>query len=267
MNVFRVLTILTAVALVVGCARIPISGRKQVNLLPESQMIGMSQQAYTDFLTTSQVVQSTDRDAEMVNNVGMKIAAAVEEYLAKNGQSKRVDGFNWEFKLVDDPTVNAWCMPGGKVVFYTGILPICQDEKGLAVVMGHEIAHAVARHGNERMSQQLLIQAGGVTLATLMSEKPEAAQNLFLTSYGIGSQLGSLSFSRQHESESDQLGLVFMAMAGYNPQEAPLFWERMAASGGAQPPEFLSTHPNHDTRINDLNAFMPEAMKYYNPVN
>lgn len=267
MKVYRVLTILAIVAFVVGCSKIPISGRRQVNLVPESQMIGMSQQAYTDFLSASAMVESTDRDAEMVHNVGMKIAAAVEEYLAKHGQSKRVEGFEWEFNLVDDPTVNAWCMPGGKVVFYTGILPVCQDEKGLAVVMGHEIAHAVARHGNERMSQQLAIQAGGATLAAMLSEKPAAAQNLFLTSYGIGSQLGSLSFSRQHESESDQLGLVFMAMAGFNPEEAPLFWERMAANGGEQPPEFMSTHPNHDTRISDLNAFMPEAMKYYTPGN
>ncbi|MDG1261703.1 MAG: M48 family metallopeptidase [Flavobacteriales bacterium] len=267
MKTTRVLFFLTLVAVVIGCSRIPISGRRQVNLLPESQMIGMSQQAYTDFLTASTPVTSSDRDAQMVKEVGEKIAVAVEQYLAENGQSKRVEGFDWEFQLVDDPTVNAWCMPGGKVVFYTGILPICQDEKGLAVVMGHEIAHAVARHGNERMSQQLLIQAGGVTLAALISEKPQAAQNLFLTSYGVGSQLGSLSFSRQHESESDKLGLVFMAMAGYNPAEAPLFWERMAANGGAQPPEFLSTHPNHDTRINDLNEFMPEALKYYTPGN
>ncbi len=213
------------------------------------------------------MVETTAHDAEMIHNVGMKIAAAVEEYLAEHGQSKRAEGFEWEFNLVDDPTVNAWCMPGGKVVFYTGILPVCQDEKGLAVVMGHEIAHAIARHGNERMSQQLAIQAGGVTLAAMLSEKPAAAQNLFLTSYGIGSQLGSLSFSRQHESESDQLGLVFMAMAGFNPEEAPLFWERMSANGEAQPPEFMSTHPNHDTRISDLNAFMPEAMKYYTPGN
>ena len=260
-----VLSILASIGFAIGCAKVPISGRKQVNLLPESQMMGMANPAYADFLSQSNVVNASDRDAQMVKEVGEKIAVAVEKFLADNHQSERVEGFEWEFNLVNDPTVNAWCMPGGKVVFYTGILPICQDEKGLAVVMGHEIAHAVARHGNERMSQQLIIQAGGVTLAVLMSEKPQIAQDLFLSAYGIGSQLGSLKFSRQHESESDKLGLVFMAMAGYDPSEAPLFWERMANQGGQQPPEFLSTHPSHETRIADLEAFMPEAMKYYAP--
>lgn len=262
----KVLTILTLIVWLMSCARVPISNRRQVNLLPESELIGMSMSAYTDFLNTNTVVGDHDREAQMVQNVGDRIADAVTEYMRKHGMSKRIANFSWEFNLVNDPTVNAWCMPGGRVVFYKGIMPICKDEAGVAVVMGHEIAHAVARHGNERMSQQLIIQAGGVTLAVLMQEKPAFVQDLFLVSYGVGSSLGSLAFSRQHESESDKLGLVFMAMAGYDPSEAPRFWERMAAaSGGGAPPEFLSTHPSHETRIADLEAFLPEAMKYYKP--
>ncbi|NNE55193.1 MAG: M48 family metallopeptidase, partial [Flavobacteriales bacterium] len=234
-----------------------------VNLLPESDMIAMSLEAYNEFLTTSAVVPNTDPRAQMVKSVGDKIKVSVEEFLKKEKQTDRIEGFGWEFNLVDDPTINAWCMPGGKVVIYTGILDVAQDEEGLAVVMGHEIAHAIARHGNERMSQQLLLQAGGATLGVLSEENSSLAKDLFLLSYGVGSQLGSLAFSRKHETESDKLGLVFMAMSGFDPREAPEFWTRMAASGGGQPPEFLSTHPNHDTRINDLNEFMPEALKYY----
>ena len=235
-----------------------------MHLLAESQMIGMSVAAYDDFLSQSQVVPDSDPRTQMIKRLGANIQQSVMQYLAQTGNSKRIEGFLWDFNLVDDPAVNAWCMPGGKVVFYTGILDVAQGEAGTAVVMGHEIAHAVARHGNERMSSQLAIQAGGVTLAVLMDEKPEAVQNLFYTTYGIGTGLGSLKFSRQHETEADQMGLIFLAMAGYDPREAPAFWERMGAGGGALPPEFLSTHPSHETRINDLNAIMDEAIGYYN---
>ena len=200
----------------------------------------------------------------MIKNVGAKIAQATEKFLQSKGKASRTSGFNWEFNLVNDETVNAWCMSGGKVVFYTGILPVTQDENGLAVVMGHEIAHAVARHGNERMSQQLALQGGGLTLQVLLSEKPELTQNLLLQAYGVGATLGSLKYSRTHETEADKMGLVFMAMAGYDPQKAPEFWKRMSALGGAKPPEFLSTHPSDETRIKDLQEFMPTAMKYYN---
>ena len=156
-------------------------------------------------------------------------------------------------------------MPGGKVVFYTGILPYTKDEAGLAVVMGHEIAHAIARHGNERMSQSMLVELGGTTLSALTAEQSKTAQSLFLSAYGVGSTLGTLAYSRKHESEADKMGLVFMAMAGYDPREAPEFWKRMAKSGGQKPPEFLSTHPSDQTRINDLNNYMPKALSYYNP--
>lgn len=261
----RVVAVFGLLIWLFSCARVPISNRRQVNLLPEVQMIGMAQASYADFLSQHPVAPDYDRDAEMLNRVGFKIAEAVEKYMTDQHMLNRIEGFEWEFKLVQDPLVNAWCMPGGKIVFYTGILPICESEEGVAVVMGHEIAHAIARHGNERMSQQLIIQAGGATLAVLTQERPQLAQDLFFMSYGVGTSLGALAFSRQHETEADQLGLIFMALAGYNPQEAPLFWERMAAQGGGAPPEFLSTHPSHETRIADLNAFLPEAMSYYHP--
>lgn len=248
----------------VSCAKVPITGRRQLNMLPESQLMSMSVTQYKSFLSENQTIAGTE-DAKMVERVGRNIASVVEGYLRKHGKSKRVKNFRWEFKLVNDNTVNAWCMPGGKVVVYTGILPITKDEKGLAVVMGHEIAHAIARHGNERMSQGLVVQGGGLALSVALQQKPELAQNLFLQSYGIGSQLGMLKFSRLHETEADKMGLVFMAMAGYDPREAPEFWKRMSAQGGSKPPEFLSTHPHDDTRINDLNNYMAEAMKYYKP--
>jgi predicted Zn-dependent protease len=180
-----------------------------------------------------------------------------------HGMSQRISGYQWEFNAVDENTVNAWCMPGGKVVVYTGLLPVTQDEASLAIVMGHEIAHAIARHGNERMSQGLIVQAGGAALQVALSQKPQETQNLFLQSYGVTSQLGMLKYSRTHESEADKMGLVFAAMAGYDPNVAVTFWERMAAQGGAKPPELLSTHPSDETRIKDIKDFLPEALKYY----
>jgi len=251
------------IVLFVGCATVPISGRKQVNLYSESTMIQMSLTAYDEFLDDANVVANYNDNAEMVKNVGAKISAAVEKYMRDINQSKRIEGFQWEFKLVQDETVNAWCMPGGKVVFYTGILPICEDETGVAVVMGHEIAHAVARHGNERMSQGVLVNGGGAALDVLTSEKPGLARNILLQSYGIGSALGTLAYSRTHESEADKLGMVFMAIAGYDPREAAEFWKRMSEVGGEAPPELLSTHPSNETRIEDINAFLPEALEYY----
>jgi predicted Zn-dependent protease len=201
----------------------------------------------------------------MVKGVGLKIQKAVEEYMAQNNWSGQLEGYAWEFNLIEDDIVNAWCMPGGKVVFYTGIMPICQDETGVAVVMGHEVAHAIANHGAERMSQGLVQQMGGQALSVALSSKPAETQALYNAAYGIASNYGAmLPFSRLHESEADKMGLIFMAMAGFDPQEAPKFWERMQKkSGGAAPPEFLSTHPSHESRIKDLNAQIPEAMKYY----
>jgi predicted Zn-dependent protease len=247
-----------------ACAKVPITGRKQMNLLPESEMITMSFSQYDEFLASHEVISPGDPRAKKVVRVGNKVAEAVNKFLAEKNMSDRIAGFEWEFNLVNDNSINAWCMPGGKVVVYTGILPVTQDETGLAVVMGHEIAHAIARHGNERMSQQVLLQYGGQALDILMTSKPDEMRALFLNSYGIAGGMGSLAFSRSQETEADKLGLVFMAMAGYDPQEAVAFWERMSnASGGGAPPELLSTHPSDQTRIDNLMKYMPEAMKYY----
>lgn len=263
----RFLKILIAMALihaiVISCATVPITGRKQLNLYPESEMVAMSLTQYNKFIENNKL-SDNDSQSAMVKRVGERISKAVEKYFRNHGMKKRLEHFKWEFNLVEDDTPNAWCMPGGKVVIYTGILPITKDETGLAVVMGHEIAHAVARHGNERMSQQMTVQLGGAALSVAIDEKPEKTRNIFMAAYGVGSQLAyMLPYSRTHESEADKLGLIFMAMAGYNPQESVAFWQRMSDAGGQKPPEFMSTHPSDQTRINDLKAFMPEAMKYY----
>lgn len=258
-------TILILSVILIACSTVPMTDRKQLNLLPESQMVGMAATSYSQFLRENQVVDYNDPRSIRVRLVGSKIAAAAQKYLKQHGMLKRIVGFDWEFKLVNSPEKNAWCMPGGKVVFYTGILDVTQNDAGLAVVMGHEIAHAIARHGNERMSQGLAVQLGGVGLGVAMSQQSAATQNIFLQSYGIGSTLGMLKYSRVHESEADHMGLVFMAMAGYNPEEAPKFWQRMAAGGGQAPPEFMSTHPSHSTRVSNLNKWMAEAKKYYKP--
>lgn len=246
-----------------ACKPVPITGRRQLNIVPEGEILSMSRSQYQSFLNENKIIR-TGRDAEMLQRVGNKIASEVNKYLQNNGLANRLNEFNWEFNLVDSKEINAWCMPGGKVVFYTGILPYTKDEQGLAVVMGHEIAHAVARHGNERMSQGLLQQFGGAALSIMLQDKPAETQNLFLTAYGVGSTVGlMLPFSRQHESEADRLGLIFMSMAGYNPEEAIAFWTRFgAAKGAGAPPEFLSTHPSDQTRINQIKAYLPEAKKY-----
>ncbi len=249
--------------LIVACSTVPISGRKQLNLLPESQLLSMSLTQYDQFLSENKLSENQEQTA-MVKRVGNNIASAVEKYFNEHGMSGRVKNFEWEFNLIEDDTPNAWCMPGGKVVIYTGILPITEDETGLAVVMGHEIAHAVGRHGNERMSQEMTVQLGGAALSVALNEKPEQTRNIFMAAYGLGSQIGyTLPFSRTHETEADQLGLVFMAMAGYDPGEAVAFWKRMSEIGGQKPPEFLSTHPSDETRVENLREFLPEAMKYY----
>jgi len=260
-----IIAFITVQLIIVACSTVPLTGRKQLNMIPNNEMLAMSFQQYDQFLEENKVSNNAQQ-AEMVKRVGHNIQGAVEKYLSDNGHASLLSGYDWEFNLVDNEQVNAWCMPGGKVVVYTGILPVTKDETGLAVVMGHEIAHAIAEHGNERMSQQLLQQAGAVGLMVAMKEEPVETQMMWQAAYGIGSQYAiMLPYSRTHESEADHLGLIFMAMAGYNPQEAPGFWERMSNVGGAKPPEMLSTHPSDETRISNLNKWMPEAMKYYNP--
>jgi predicted Zn-dependent protease len=258
--------VVLAVALVVvGCSTVPVTGRSQLNLIPDAEILAMSFQEYDSFVKQNKLSTDATKSA-MVKRVGARIQKAVETYFAQHGLSGELKGYRWEFNLVEDPQVNAWCMPGGKVVVYTGILPLTQNEAGLAVVMGHEIAHAVAEHGNERMSQALLQQAGGVALSVAMKDEPAETRNMWLAAYGIGSQVGVLlPFSRTQESEADHLGLIFMAMAGYDPRVAPEFWKRMAAMGGEKPPEFLSTHPADETRIRQINEWMGEALQYYSP--
>ena len=248
----------------VACSTVPVTGRKQLSLIPDSEMLAMSFSQYDQFLKASKVSRNSSQ-TEMVKRVGHKIERAVTEYLTSLNYADMIANYKWEFNLVEDPIVNAWCMPGGKVVVYTGILPVTKNETGLAVVMGHEIAHAIAEHGNERMSQELIRQMGGVALSAAVRDKPEETKALWFAAYGLGSQVGiMLPYSRMHESEADQMGLIFMAMAGYDPRQAPVFWERMAKSGGQKPPEWLSTHPSDETRINKLNGWMPDALQYYN---
>ncbi len=250
-----------------GCNKVPVTGRRQVNLLPEALLDGMAKTQYTQFLSANAPMQASDNNVVMVRRAGDKIAKAVALYLKQTKQLSRINGFKWEFNVVNENTVNAWCMPGGKVVVYTGLLPVTQNETALAIVMGHEIAHAIARHGNERMSQGLAVQAAGIGAQVFLATNGTSPQGvqLFNQAFGLGSQLGILKYSRMHESEADKMGLIFAAMAGYNPEEAVTFWQRMAAQGGGKPPEILSTHPSDATRIKDLKAFMPRAKAYYKP--
>ncbi len=249
--------------LLADCRRVPVTGRSQFNLIPESQLTSLANSEYDVFLAQSQVVTSTP-DAQKVKTVGSRLSNAVEKFLRDQGQADEIKQYAWEYNLIQSDQVNAWCMPGGKIAFYTGIMPVCKDEPGVATVMGHEIAHAVARHGNERMSQSLAVQLGGAALDIALSQKPAETRNLFLTAYGVGANVGVLlPFSRKQESEADKLGLIFMSMAGYQPDAAVDFWKRMSALGGAAPPEFLSTHPSNERRIKDIQNYLPKAREYY----
>lgn len=259
----KTIAILFIAAMTFSCSTVPLTGRKQLNMIPSNELMSMSFQEYNNFMKENPAVTGTNESA-MVKQVGQHIQASVEQYLADNKLSQMLDGYAWEFNLVNDQQVNAWCMPGGKVVVYTGILPLTQDETGLAVVMGHEIAHAIADHGNERMSQELLRTAGSVGLSVALKDQPAETQSLWMMAYGVGTEVGAmLPYSRLHETEADHLGLIFMAMAGYNPEASVAFWTRMSSKGGQKPPEFLSTHPADQTRIDNLNKWMPEAKKYY----
>ena len=266
----KIFTLLIIAALVTGCILNKVTGRKQLSLVNDSELKLMAVSEYNSFLKENKVLNSgSSRDAETVDRVGARIANAITSYY-NNAENKSVlEGYAWEFNTIDDKkVVNAWCMPGGKVVVYNGLLPITQNETALAIVIGHEIAHSVAKHGNERMSQAMVQQLGGMALQVALAEKPQETQDLFMMSYGIGSEVGAmLPWSRQQETEADQYGLIFTAMAGYDPREAIPFWERMAAAGGDSPPEFLSTHPSDATRLRKLKQFMPEALKYYNGTN
>lgn len=257
---------LSTILMVTGCSTVPLTGRKQLDLVSSDQVMSMSADQYRQFMSQHEIVTATAA-ARDVEQVGRRIAGAVGRYLQGRGEGRLVEGYRWEFHLVREDSANAWAMPGGKVAVYTGILDVARNPNGLATVMGHEVAHAVARHGNERMSHALLTQMGGVVLETALSHQPARTAELFMAAYGAGSQLGILlPYSRLQESEADRLGLIFMAMAGYDPRGAVAFWDRMAAEQqGGRPPEFLSTHPGHDTRIDQIRRHMPEALRFYRP--
>lgn len=257
------LSLITVTLVFQACSIVPFTGRRQLSILPESEMIAMGFASYDQFMKENPA--SSDRSSSsIVREVGSTISNAVEFYFSANGLESRLEGYKWEYSLVNSDVPNAFCLPGGKVVVYSGILPYTADKNGLAVVLSHEIAHAVARHGNERMSQQMLLQFGGIALSEAVKNKPEETRNIYNTVYGVGAQMGVvLPYSRDHELEADKLGLIFMALAGYDPQSAIGFWERMSASGGEKPAEFMSTHPSDARRIAKIKEAMPEVMQYY----
>ncbi|MDZ7774554.1 MAG: M48 family metallopeptidase [Bacteroidales bacterium] len=241
----HILLLLIGSFLFTGCSLNLVTGRNQLSLVPETELQLMASGEYATFLSEHEVLNpASSKDAAMVTRVGANISNAITKYYTSQQQTSVIEGYNWEFNTIDSKEVNAWCMPGGKVVVYSGLLPVAQNEAGLAIVVGHEIAHAIAKHGSERMSQAMMQQLGGMALQVALSQKPQETQYLFLQSYAIGSHVGAiLPWSRQQETEADKYGLIFAAMAGYNPQEAIPFWQRMSTAGGGSPPEFLKYPP------------------------
>jgi predicted Zn-dependent protease len=246
--------------LFLSCQKNVVTGKHTFSLIPESQMIAMSTTEYDKFISEHPPLSDADDRTILVKRCAGKIQKAVEQFFADKNASSELKDYKWTFNVVDENTVNAWCMPGGKIVVYTGLLPITQDEQSLAIVLGHEIAHAIAHHGNQRMSEQMAVNGIG----TVMFGGAQS-QSIWGQVYGLTTGLASLKYSRNHETEADKMGLIFAAMAGYNPEVAISFWERMSASGGAQTPQLLSTHPSDAKRIQDIKAYMPTAKKYYKP--
>jgi predicted Zn-dependent protease len=258
--------VLGILLLIVSCAEVPITHRQSLHLVPDSELMTLSYQQYNQVLHKSRLSADTQEEA-MVRRVGGRIARVAETFLREGGQGDTIKNYHWEFNLIEDEkTVNAWVLPGGRAAVYSGILRYTQDETGLAVVLGHEVGHAIAGHGNERMSQGLLAQLGGMALSVALSTKPQQAQSLFMTAYGASASLGVLlPFSRLEESEADHIGLILMARAGYDPRQAIPFWERMAKQEGhKQPLEFMSTHPATQRRMEDIIRELPEALQYFN---
>ncbi|WP_269222823.1 M48 family metallopeptidase [Flavobacterium sp. IMCC34518] len=264
----KYLLIIGIIGLSYSCATNPITGKKQLNFVSNSELFPSSFQQYGTFLKENKIILGTV-DAQRVETVGLKIKKAAEKYLAYLGQTSYLNGYQWEYKLIDNKEVNAWCMPGGKIVVYSGILAITKDEAGLATVIGHEVSHALANHGAQRMSASQLQELGAVGVAVATGQQSAEKQQMWQQYYGLGSEVGvMLPFSRNHESEADKIGLTLMAIAGYNPDEAIVFWQRMATqSGGQSPPEFLSTHPSDATRMANLQALIPEARAAATKVN
>jgi predicted Zn-dependent protease len=248
-----------------SCSTVPLTGRSRLSLIDDSQLQQEAAIGYAQLLSDpkTKVVSTNSIQTQMVKRVGSKIAAAVTKYMNANGYGDQIASYKWEFNLIESPEINAWCMPGGKVAIYTGILPVTKDEAGLATVMGHEVAHAIAQHSAERASQMTLAQVGSAAVGGVAGNSKYA--NYINAAYGIGGQLTILSYGRKQELEADKMGLSFMAMAGYNPSTAVGFWQRMAqaSSASAKPPAFLSTHPTDESRIAQIQRDLPEAMKYY----
>ncbi|MFY7740211.1 MAG: M48 family metallopeptidase [Flavobacterium sp.] len=249
-----------ALALLISCAKNPFTGKNTLALVSNSEILPSAFQQYNQFLSENKVITGT-AEAKKVESIGTKIKVAAERWLNANGQTGYLNDYQWEYKLVEDKAVNAWCMPGGKIVVYSGILPVTKDDTGLATVMSHEVSHALANHGQQRMSAGLLQQLGAVGVGVAVGNKSQETQQLAMTAYGLTTEYGGmLPFSRNHESEADRIGLILMAIAGYNPDQAVTFWERMSANAGGQaPPEFMSTHPSDATRIAQIKALIPEA--------
>jgi len=246
-----------------GCSQVPLTERSQLDLVPDAQLNAMAANSYQELISQSDV-SANPAASDTVRRVGRNIQQAAQWLMAENQRGDELKGYEWEYTLIEANTVNAFAMPGGKVGFFSGILPLTRDDAGLAVVMGHEIAHVLANHGGERMSQVLVAQLGGMALSEALRKRPEETRELFFALYGLGAQVGFLlPYSRLQEREADRIGLILMARAGYDPRQAIPFWERMAAQGGPQPPVFLSGHPATKTRIESLKELMPEALKYY----
>lgn len=255
-------SLLSLLLLCSGCGTVPITGRKQVLLVSDQEVLSASLTQYSSYMSGATRSTSSTRSA-MVTRVGQRIAAATEQYLKQNGLESELANFSWEFNLVNDAQVNAFCMPGGKIVVYEGLMNLVESEDELAVVVGHEVAHAVAKHSNERMSQQMLTQYGAQILSAAVSQKSEMIQSMAGQVYGLGAQYGlTLPFSRKHELEADYMGLILMTIAGYNPDVAVGFWQKMSADG-SQVPEFMSTHPSDAKRIKEIQSELPQIKKAY----
>lgn len=258
--------IILALIVFESCYRVPITNRLQFRALPDQFMLSLSIIAYNEFIAKNPPLPEHHPDAARVKQIGSRMSKIVNHFLASKGYKKVRKRFQWSFEVVDDPTVNAWCLPGGKIVFYKGILPICENDAGIATVIGHEMAHAIAQHGNERLTQQLMLHLGLTSLSIALKDKPEETKQIFLSVFGIGGALGILAYSRKHEYEADKIGMVLMALAGYDPSEAIAFWERMQKnSKGNWIPEFLRTHPSDANRIKAMKEFLPKAKRYYKP--
>ena len=263
-NTFIFILALSSTLLLAACQRNLITGRNQLSIVAESEAQSLASTEYKSFLAANKVVSASNKDAEMVNRVGSRIINAITKYYKEKGLTKELDGYNWDVNLVENKEMNAWCMPGGKIVVYTGLLPVTQNEASLAVVMGHEIAHALARHGSERMSQALVQQGLGIGLSIALSSKPAQTKDIFNTAYGIGSGAGISAFSRSNELEADRFGLQFSALASYDPREAVPFWQRMSKIGNSNAaPSLFSTHPSDEVRIAELEKIMEETYKKY----